>query len=225
MRVLPVTHGLLRYNLKMLNLILSVLVVLTLLIINELWWRRRTVHTEFGRKFIHITVGSFVALWPWLLTWRQIELLSIMFLIVIVASKSLRLFQAIHSVQRPTMGEIFFAIAVGLIALVTHNRWIYAAALMQMALADGLAAIIGVQYGNRLKYLVFKHPKSAAGTLTFFVVSVAILAAFNHYSGQVLGIGFIISSAVIATVVENIAVWGLDNLFVPLLIAVLLVSR
>jgi phytol kinase len=209
----------------MLRPILVVLAVLALLIINELWWRHRAVHTEFGRKFIHVTVGCFVAFWPWLLTWRQIEALSLLFLVVIIISKLTRFFQAIHSVQRPTLGELFFAVAVGMVALVTHDRWIYAAALLQMALADGLAAIIGVQYGNRLKYLVFKYPKSVVGTITFFVVSAAILAAYQHASGQVLGYSFILSLSLVATAVENLAVWGTDNLLVPLLIAVVLVNR
>jgi phytol kinase len=209
----------------MLAFALTVLVVLVLLIINEVWWRHRDVHTEFGRKFIHVTVGGFVAFWPFFLSWRQIEILSVAFSLVVVASKYLRLFQAIHSVQRPTWGELFFAVAVGSVALVTHDKWIYAAALMQMALADGLAAIIGVQYGNRLKYLVFKHPKSVAGTLTFFVVSTSILLAYGHWSGQSLTASYILVVSLMATALENVAVWGLDNLLVPLLVATLLVNH
>jgi phytol kinase len=209
----------------MLHVILAVLAVLFLLIINELRWRHRTVHTEFGRKFIHVTVGCFVAAWPWFLSWRQIELLSILFLVVIIISKLTRFFQAIHSVQRPTMGELFFAMAVGSIALVTHDKWIYGAALLQMALADGLAAIIGVQYGNRLKYLIFNYPKSVVGTLTFFVVSAGILVGYSHASGQELNLAFIAGVALLSTALENVAVWGLDNLLVPLFVAVVLVNR
>jgi dolichol kinase len=96
---------------------------------------------------------------------------------------------------------------------------------MQMALADGLAAIIGVQYGNRLKYLVFKHPKSVAGTLTFFVVSTSILLAYGHWSGQSLTASYILVVSLMATALENVAVWGLDNLLVPLLVATLLVNH
>lgn len=209
----------------MLPVALTVLAVFILLVINEFWWRSRVVHTEFGRKFIHVTVGSFVAFWPFYLSWREIELLSIAFLIVVIASKRLKLFQAIHSVQRPTWGELFFAVAVGSVALVTHDKWIYAAALLQMALADGLAAIIGVQYGNRLKYLVLQHPKSIAGTITFFVVSLGILLGYGHYSGESLAVGYAVLISALAGALENIAVWGLDNLLVPLLVAFMLVHR
>src|ERR1700735_297787 len=118
-------------------LLSSVFVVLALLIISEVWWRNTKVHDEVSRKFVHITVGSFVAFWPFFLSWGQIELLSAVFLVAITLSKYLNIFKAIHSVQRPTGGEIFFALAVGAIALITHNKWIYMTALLQMSLADG----------------------------------------------------------------------------------------
>ena len=83
-------------------LILTVLTVLVILIGNEWWWRTRVVHGELSRKFVHITVGSFVAIWPWFLSWQEIRLLSLSFVAAVLVSKALNIFQAIHSVQRPT---------------------------------------------------------------------------------------------------------------------------
>lgn len=206
------------------NLALTVLAVFLILMGNEIWWRHRTVHSEFSRKFAHITIGSFVAFWPFFLSWRDILGLSAAFLVVVAISKYLKVFQAIHSAQRPTLGEIFFAISVGTITLITHDKWIYAAALLQMALADGLAAIIGV-YGNRLRYLIFGHTKSVAGTLSFFFVSLIILGAFRHWSGLPLELSYAATIAALATIVENLSVFGLDNLLVPVLVAFMLVNH
>lgn len=183
------------------------------------------MHEEFSRKFVHITVGSFVAFWPFFLTWTQIELLSLAFLVVIVVSKFLNLFEAIHSVQRPTWGEVFFALAVGLIALITHDKWIYAAALLQMSLADGLAAVVGTRFGGRYKYLVFSYPKSLVGTATFFVVSLAVLVVFNHWFNPALNPFMMVGISLLASLVENIGVKGSDNLLTPLLIALILTNR
>ena len=108
------------------DFVLTIVIVFVLLSFNELWWRRHTLHSELSRKFIHVTVGSFVASWPYFLSWHQIQLLSIAFLIVIAVSKYLRIFQAIHSVQRPTWGEALFAAAVGAVTLITHDKAIYA---------------------------------------------------------------------------------------------------
>ncbi len=209
----------------MLFVILTVVTVFALLVINELWWRVRAAHDEINRKFIHITVGSFVAAWPFFLSWHQIELLSVAFVVVVGISKYFNLFKAIHSVQRPTWGEMFFALAVGLVALATHDKWIYAASLLQMSLADGFAAIIGVQYGNPLKYLVFKQAKSVAGTLTFFVISFAILLGFNQWGSMSLGVAHLAAISALATILENIGALGLDNLLVPLAVALLLVNH
>jgi phytol kinase len=204
-------------------LALTILVVCILLVFNELWWRKHPIHSEFSRKFIHVTVGSFVAFWPYFLSWHEIQFLSIAFLAGIALSKYLNIFQAIHSVQRPTWGEVLFAIAVGVTTLITHDKAIYAAALLQMSLADGMAAIIGTHYGNRQKYLVFGYTKSVLGTLTFFTISLIILFGFSHYAHTHLSLIVIGIIAAVASLIENLAIRGLDNLFVPLTAALLLV--
>jgi phytol kinase len=201
------------------RILATVLVVFLLLVIGELWWRKQRLHTEFTRKFVHITVGTFVAFWPFFLSWNEIRLLSIAFLIIVAISKYLRIFRAIHTVQRPTWGELFFAVAVGAITLITHDKWIYAAALLQMSLADGFAAVVGTRYGQRFRYIVFGHAKSILGTFTFLVVSAAILVAFARHSGQQLTAVFILDLSVLASMIENIGVAGLDNLLVPLVVA------
>src|SRR5882757_6771805 len=119
------------------SFILCAAAVFVILCLSEYGWRRGYMTSEVGRKFVHITVGSFVAFWPFFLSWNQIRLLSLGFLVVVGISKYFRVFRAIHSVQRPTWGELYFALSVGLVTLVTHNKWIYMAALLQMSLADG----------------------------------------------------------------------------------------
>jgi len=202
-------------------LILTILAVFILLVANEYWWRR-TKPTEFSRKFIHITVGSFVAFWPFFLSWDQIVGLSLAFLVGVVLSRYLHIFKAIHSVQRPTWGEMFFALAVGCIALVTHSKGIYAAALLQMSLADGLAAIVGLRYGKKTQYKVFGNIKSLVGTATFFAVSFVLLLGFSIVTNAELPLLLIVALAFTASLIENLGVYGLDNLFVPLFVAYML---
>jgi phytol kinase len=198
--------------------IATVAAVLIILVGSELWWRNRNLRNEFSRKFVHITVGSFVAFWPFFLSWNQIRVLSVAFLIVVAISKYLQIFTAIHSVQRPTWGELFFAAAVGIITLVTHDKWIYMAALLQMGLADGLAAVIGTHFGKPQRYLVWGHAKSVVGTITFFVVSMIILLIYYHHTHDMLTFK-VPAIAALSTVIENIGVNGFDNLLVPLLTA------
>jgi phytol kinase len=204
------------------RVILTVLAVFIVLVVNEALWRKRKTHGEFSRKFVHVTVGCFVAFWPFFLSWRQIELLSLAFLLVVSSSQVLGLFKAIRSVQRPTWGELCFALSVGLVAFATHNKWVYMAAILQMGLADGLAAVVGVRFGRSNSYTIMGHSKSVAGTLTFFVTSILILIAYNHYSPMSLTVPGILSISVIVSLLENASVQGIDNLLVPVVAALLL---
>lgn len=191
-----------------------------MLVLNEWWWRSRT-HGEISRKAVHISVGTFVALWPFYLSWRQIELLSLAFVTGVLVSRWLNLFRAIHSVQRPTWGEVFFGAAVGLVAVTTHNPAIYAVSLLHMSLADGLAAIVGVKFGAPWAYRVFGARKTLPGTMTFFAVSLAILVVYCLHVPVAFG-WWVIMATVGATVIENLAVRGLDNLLIPIWVALLL---
>lgn len=201
---------------------LAVVAVLAILMISEWGWRRGWLRGELGRKFVHITVGSFVAFWPFFLDWTEIRILSIAFLIAVLISQYFRVFHAIHSVQRPTYGEVLFALIVGFLTVITHHKGIYAAAILQMSLADGFAAVVGTRYGRKNKYHLLGHTKSLVGTATFLAISLGILVGYSWWSAAGLAWPTIFLYAAIATVIENFAAFGLDNLLVPLAVCLLL---
>lgn len=205
----------------MLALVLCVLAVLVILLLSEIGWRRGYMGNEVGRKFVHVLVGSFVAFWPFFLSWDTIRLLSIGFVVVVLISRQFNIFKVIHSVQRPTYGGIYFALIVGVLTFITQRKGIYTAGLLQMSVADGMAAVIGVEYGIKRnigpRYKIFGHTKTVLGTCTFFVFSLAILVSYGADATR-LGWGLAAALAAGATVLENIAVAGLDNLAVPLLV-------
>lgn len=203
---------------KLMAFVLAIVVVFVLLVVNEWWWHNYKPRDEFSRKFIHITVGTFVAFWPYFLSWNEIRLLSLAFLIAIGLSRYFKVFRAIHSVMRPTWGEIYFALAVGLTTFVTHSPAIYTIALLQMSLADGLAALIGTKYGVGNDYKVFGAKKSLAGSATFLFVSYIILLSFSLFNTHV-AIPWCLAVASVVTVLENVGLRGLDNLLVPLFVA------
>jgi phytol kinase len=203
-------------------LIVSVLVVFLVLCLSELGWRRHILQGELGRKFIHITVGTFVAFWPFFLSWGQIRLLAVAFVAVVLISQYFHLFHAIRSVQRPTYGDVLFAAIVGVLTFVTQDKDVYAAAILQMSLADGFAAVFGSTFGKRGRYAIFGQTKSMLGTITFFIVSLLILLWFSLYSAHGLPVVVVLGGSLAATLIENLAVFGFDNLLIPLFIGLLL---
>lgn len=205
-------------------LILTILTVLCVLLISEVWWHHKRPHDEFSRKFVHISVGTFAAFWPYYLSWNEILFLSAAFLIVVTISQYLGLFKAIHAVERPTWGEVCFAISVGVLALVAREPLIYTVALLHMSLSDGLAALVGTKFGRSNSYNVWGHKKSIAGSAAFFISSLTILVAYAQVASIAPPALIIVGLAALATALENLAVRGLDNLVVTLVVAAVLLA-
>ncbi len=206
----------------MLQIFIVILIVLILLLIAEYLWKFKHYHTEFTRKFIHIAVGSFVAFWPYILSWDQIYLLATGFLVVIVISRFKSIFGSIHSIRRKTIGDFLFALAIIIVALITHDRLIFTIAILHLSLADGVAAIVGTRYGKKYRYKVFGQYKSVIGTMSFWLCSLVLISIFMIITkGSVIWFK-IAYLPILAAALENIGVYGTDNIIVPVMIAIVL---
>lgn len=202
--------------------ILTLIAVGFVLLIAEYIARNTTTHPELTRKFVHMCVGTFVAFWPMFLSWREIELLSGAFLIVMLVSIRISAFKAIHTTPKRAIGEISFAVVIGLLAMLSSNKWIFMAAMLNLSIGDAMAAIAGLLWGESNTYKVFGKTKSIIGTSAFFVVSVMIMMLYVHFSPDTAGFVTLFVVPILATLTENVAVNGSDNLIMPLLIALIL---
>lgn len=204
--------------------IAAVAIVFLILIFAEYLSRYKGVHSELTRKIVHVLVGMFVAFWPFFLSWRQIQVLSVLFLIVVLVSIKLSIFNSIHAVSRNKLGEVLFAVIIGLLAVLSTNQWVFAAAMLHLSLADGLAAVIGLAYGDGNSYRIMGRTKSLAGSLAFFFASLAIMMWYLAFSGVQPSAVTVLWLPVIATIAENLSGEGTDNLVIPLLVALVLTS-
>lgn len=207
--------------------LLCLLLVLVILFMSEVLWRLRLIKGEAGRKFVHIIIGTFVAFWPFLMSFKAIQLVSAALLAGIIISRQLGIFHAIHEVRPKAWGEILFAVSIGLLPFIGPSRLVFTAAVLHMSLADGLAGLIGTRYGASTRFHVFGQPKSLVGSLAFALTSYAIVLGFFKAS-RVAGIADINSIVlilpVLATLIETVAAKGTDNLLVPILVATVLHS-
>ncbi|HSH55470.1 MAG TPA: hypothetical protein VK983_01430 [Candidatus Limnocylindrales bacterium] len=204
-------------------LILTVIAIFLVLVASELWWRIRRPHDEVSRKAVHILVGCFAASWPWFLSRAEIVALAAAFIVVVTFSKYFNVFQAIHAVQRPTWGELSFALALGVLALTVSDPRIFAVAVLHMGLADGVAALVGTRLGAGNAYKVFGHTKSISGSVAFLTVSLLLVLAYGlAVQVTLLAAGILLATSLVATALENISVRGLDNLTVPVFVALML---
>lgn len=206
----------------MIPLLIALVGVCLLVVTGEYLRRVHLLRAEVTRKFIHITVASFAATWPFFMEWNQIYLVSMLMFVGILLSRTVHLFPAIHGVKRRTWGELFFAMSIGICAVLGQDPWGFAAAMLVMGVADGFAALVGTLIDNTHRYRVFGHYKSREGTLTFFAMTLFILVSCVWLGGMSAGLLKLAWLAVVASALENVSVGGTDNLFVPLAIVVLI---
>lgn len=196
--------------------------ILVLAVATEYVWRKKKYHNEFTRKFLHITAGTYVAFWPWFLSWHNIQLLALGALIALVVSRQLNVFKSMHTARRHGAGEFLSAASVGILPLITHDRWVFAASILNLSLADGFAAVVGTRFGKGNTHHVFGQRKSVVGTVTFWAFAVAILAGYFALTQAGWSWPTLLWLPVIAAALEVVGVHGLDNLLVPLLVAIVL---
>jgi phytol kinase len=194
-----------------------------ILVLAEYLSRAKQIHAELTRKLVHVAVGTFVAFWPFFMGWRTIQLLSLAFLVVIGLSIKFNIFRSIHAVQRNIIGELLFAIVIGVLAVICTDKWIFMVAMLHLSLADGLAAVVGLGWGETNSYKVLGKVKSIAGTLTFAIVSFVVIGVYYAHAGSI-SFATVLWLPLVAAASENIAVHGTDNLVTPLIVATVLTS-
>jgi dolichol kinase len=204
----------------MLAVIGCIIGLFALLVLTEYLGIKRILNGEYLRKFFHITAVSFIAFWPWLINWGWTQVLAILMLAVMLAGRYLKIFRYHGRIHRVTYGDIFLAVAILICSFITHNNVFFALAILEVALADGLAAIVGISYGKEWGYKVFGYTKTVIGTMVFWIVSIAILtagllAAHNLFSYQDYYYLLLLLPPLL-TILENLAVLGVDNLIIPL---------
>jgi dolichol kinase len=202
--------------------VLSLLVILGILYFAERGSRAKHLHPELTRKFVHVTVGTFVAFWPFYLSWRIIATLSLVFFVIIAISMRYDILRSIHAVRRTTKGELLFALAIGVLALLATNKWVFMASMLNLALGDGMAALVGIMKGEGNEYKVFGHTKSRAGTLAFIVTSFVISVIYLIFSHSGFSLTTLIVVPIVAALTENLAINGTDNLAIPVMVALIL---
>lgn len=210
-------------NSDLVGLIISFLFVFIILIIGEILNRFVKTDEEFNRKFVHMGVSNW-----WIIAMMLIDnvyyamIPPIVFIILNYISYKKDYFSSIERGDKESLGTVYYPISLLILVLLFWERNIYIGAIgiLIMGYGDGLAALIGINFGlNQFK--VGDNTKSIIGTITMLVVSLLVslivLSISIGFSIEILMISIII--AFFATLLELITPYGLDNITVPLISA------
>jgi phytol kinase len=178
---------------------------------------------EWSRKLLHIGTGAVVPL-AWLLGIDRLIAIPAAAAITVVAAVNhrTRLLPAIEDVGRHSYGTVAYGASITvLLALFWPARAdAVCAGVLVMALGDGFAGVIG-SWIQSPSWSLFGHRKSIAGTAVMATTAwlvLILLAAFSQGAGAMTAPGLIplLAIALIATLLEQLAWLGLDNLTVPI---------
>jgi len=193
--------------------------------------RRFSLSAEVSRKTVHMGMGLICALFPliFLEAWPVFLLATVAgaSLLVVRVLPSLRtsIGASLHGVARSSLGELFFPVAVATVWYISFESPIYySLSVLVLTLADAFAALIGTRYGQQ-HYTTAEGHKTWEGSLTFFFaaflcIHVPLLLMTAIGRAECLLIALLIG--LLVTIVEAVAWRGLDNLFIPLCVCILL---
>ncbi len=181
---------------------------------------------EFTRKFVHVAVGMIVFPLVWFFRdWYWAIIPPLVFILVNYLSYRRQIFRGMETGEKNQLGTVYFPISFSiLIPLLWSTPALLVASLMPLTWGDAFAAIVGKRLG-RHTFHIFGQTRSLEGSLAMFVFSLVAtslaLLAFGQAPAAALVSGFL--TALVATLVEALSPWGIDNLTVPLTSALLLV--
>lgn len=209
----------------------GVLLLLPLLILSvRLAGQRFALSGEIKRKAIHVGMGLSCLSFPWLFSsWIWVAALCAASLALLSWVRQREMLagspSVLHDIDRRSLGESCFPVAVvAVFALAKGEAWRYVIPILVLTLADAAGALVGVRYG-RQKFRVFSGLKTTEGSLLVFLVAflsvhVPLLLLTETGRAETLLIALVL--AILAMLVEAISVRGLDNLVLPVLVALLL---
>jgi phytol kinase len=196
-------------------------VLLGALAIVRSFWR---CDPEFLRKAMHVGMGLVAFLLPWLFVsnWSVVLLAGTIMLLLMTVRLAgplrRKLGGVIHDVRRDSWGEIYFALGVVGLFMLSHNEPLYyGISILILVLADTAASLIGCRHGFR-RYHVLGECKSLEGSLAFlmtaFLIGALGLSLFGSV-GIMVSLVVALAFALPATLVEAVAGKGTDNFLVP----------
>lgn len=210
-----------------LALLIAFLYVSIVLGVSEVLRRGLKLSVDLTRKFVHIAVGMIA--FPLVLlfqAWQFAIIPPLAFIVVNSISYRRQIFSGMETGERGQLGTVYFPISFSiLIPLLWSQPALLVASLMPMTWGDAFAALIGQRFGAR-KFTILGQTRSLEGTLAMFGFSLGAVFLTLLFFAQPIAPSFIVAFivALIASIVEAVSPFGIDNLTVPLSSAIVLVA-
>ncbi len=176
---------------------------------------------ELSRKIVHIGTGPIIPIAWWLNISKDLALIvACIITAALIINYRIRLIKSIENVDRKSFGTIAYGISITALIFLfwSTNPSAVTAGVLVMTFGDGLAGLIGRKL-NSTQWIVFGQKKSLIGTLSMYLVTVFVLSSINYVIGINFAMVDIIMISSLATMLEQISPLGIDNITVPIGVA------
>ncbi len=173
---------------------------------------------ELSRKIVHIGTGPILPLAWWLEIPQNLAVgIASLITILLLINNRLSLLPEVESIKRKSYGTVAYGLTITILLSIfwQKNPEIVCIGVLVMAFGDGLAGLIG-QNVSSPKWKVWGQTKSIVGTITLALVSFTIFGVFNEITDVHLNYQHLLAITIATVGLEQMSMWGLDNLTVPI---------
>ena len=176
---------------------------------------------ELSRKIVHIGTGPVLPL-AWVLQVPASIAVPCAVVVTLIAFINHRwnLLPAVEDVGRNSYGTVAYGFAICLLLILfwADNPAAACAGVLVMAFGDGLAGLIGRSVRSP-NWTLLDQRKSIVGTTTMAITSAVVLLALVLITQSQLTPLRLLVVCTLAVGLEQLSLWGIDNLTVPLGVA------
>ena len=192
------------------------LYLILLLLITDILHKKFNVSEMITRKIIHICVSfCWIILYVYFKNTIHIIIPPITFIIVNYISYKKNLFKGMENDDN-SIGTVLYPVSVLIMCIVIYFEpkfyLPFGIGLFIMAFGDGLAPLVA----KKIKSKELINDKTISGSLTVFVVSILVMLTFDLVFDISFKLYQYVIVAIISTLLELIGTKGLDNLYIPL---------
>ena len=175
---------------------------------------------EVLRKIIHIGIGPLIPIALYLkIDQKSALIFTGIISLMVLLNYIYKLFPIIEDIDRKSFGTLFYCLSLFILIFIFWEKDYYSliAGFFIMTFGDGLAGLVGKNIDSK-SWVFLKQKKSFIGTFTMFITSLVIICSLGFAQKHNLNVNFF-TLAFIATVLEQLSIFGIDNFIVPIVSA------
>ena len=205
----------------MLKYLLIIFYIISIFLIAIIYKRIQPNNKELLRKIIHIGIGPLIPIAKYFEISKSFAAYFTFLIFFLIAINYIyKLFPIIEDVERKSYGTLFYCLSLFILIILfwDNDPNSLIAGFFIMTFGDGFAGLIGKNFPSK-NWLILNQKKSILGTFTMFITSLFILLAIGFYGDFSINSNYLLI-ALIATILEQVSMYGIDNFTVPIIASI-----